>query len=288
MAVSIEPKPTPAGDPAPTRELGDVAVRLSGVHFTYPLMGVSLRRKLTGALPVVGGQLRQHKRRVEIQALEGIDLELRQGQRLGILGHNGAGKSTLLRLIAGIYHPSAGSVEVFGRVAAVFDKMLGMDPEMTGYDNIRVRGMFLGLGNEEIEHRVEEIAEFCELGEYLHLPLRIYSPGMRARLGFSTCTAFDADVLVLDEWMGVGDKRFRERAHERMKDFYQRAGTVILVSHNDQLIEENCDSAIVMEHGRVVDRYDLPTTREPRAKPGYDFDEGGGADFTTSDSMTEL
>ena len=262
MAVSIEPKPSPGGTPSARTDLGEVAVRLTDVHFTYPLMGVSLRKKLTGALPIVGGQLHQHRRRVEIRALEGIDLELRRGQRLGIMGHNGAGKSTMLRLIAGIYHARSGKVEVFGRVAAVFDKMLGMDPEMTGYDNIRVRGMFLGLTDGEIEHRVEEIAEFCELGEYLHLPLRIYSPGMRARLGFSTCTAFDADVLVLDEWMGVGDKRFRERAHDRMREFYQRAGTVILVSHNDQLIEENCDSAIVMEHGRIVDRFAITPPEE--------------------------
>lgn len=281
MAVSAEhaPSPAPAG---PTPD-APVAVRLSGVHFSYPLMGVSLRRKLTGAVPIVGGRLEQRRRRVAVCALEGIDLEIRRGQRLGIRGHNGAGKSTLLRLIAGIYHPSSGSVEVRGRVAAVFDKMLGMDPEMSGYDNIRVRGMFLGLSDAEIEHRVEEIAEFCELGEYLNLPLRIYSPGMRARLGFSVSTAFDAEVLVLDEWMGVGDQRFRDRARERMQDFYQRAGTVILVSHNDRLIEENCDSAVVMEHGKIVDRYAIT----PGGAGDNDSDGFGGVYEDAMDDSSE-
>lgn len=252
MAVT-EAHPEPAVAPAAPPP----AVELDGVTFAYPLLGVSIKKKLRGALSRVGGTVSTHHGHVEIRALDDVTLSIRPGQRLGIRGSNGAGKSTLLRVIAGIYHPSAGAVRVRGRVAAVFDKMLGMDPELTGYENIRVRGMFLGLRDDEIGRYVEEIAEFCELGEYLDLPMRVYSPGMRARLGFSISTAFDAEILLLDEWMGVGDRQFSDKARDRMKAFYGRAGTVVLVSHNDKLIEDNCDSAIVMEKGRIVERYDL-------------------------------
>ncbi|GJM20064.1 MAG: ABC transporter ATP-binding protein [Phycisphaeraceae bacterium] len=255
--AGVNGAPTEAPVEARPPEQAPVTIRVSGVSFAYPLLGVSLKNKVRGALSKVGGTISEHHGHVEVRALDGVDLELRRGQRLGIRGSNGAGKSTLLRVIAGIFHPSSGSVATAGRIAAVFDKSLGMDPELTGYENIRVRAMFLGLRDAEIDAKTEDIAEFCELGEYLDLPMRIYSPGMRARLGFSISTAFDADVLLLDEWLGVGDRKFADKARERMKAFYERAGTVVLVSHNEKLIEDNCDCAIVMEKGRIVERQGL-------------------------------
>jgi len=233
-----------------------IAIRLDGVSFSYPILGakVSGRGAMTSAL---GGLMRNNHGRVTIDALDHLDLTVRRGQRLGILGHNGAGKSTLLRVMAGIFPPSTGTVEIHGRIATLFDKMLGMDAELTGADNIRVRGMFLGWSDAEIEARREEIVEFCELGDYLQLPVRTYSPGMRSRLGFAISTSFPAEILLLDEWMGAGDKRFAEQAKKRMDEFYENAGAVVLASHNVSLIERNCDSIIVLEKGRVIERGDL-------------------------------
>ncbi|MFT5424824.1 MAG: ABC-type polysaccharide/polyol phosphate transport system ATPase subunit [Phycisphaerales bacterium] len=264
-SAMVEPSPTathgaPVGTPP--------AVALRDVSFEYPLLGMKLsgligalaRRSKAGPDPKapppspVGGTVRVRGRRASVEALHDISLRIDTGQRLGIVGANGAGKSTLLRLIAGIYAPTAGTVRTTGRVAAIFGSAHGMDQELSGYENIRVRGLFLGRTDAEIRDRAREIAEFCELEDFLHLPLRIYSPGMAARLGFSISTAFRPDLLLLDEWLGVGDHRFTERARDRMKGFYKDAGTVVLASHNEKLIEQNCDSIVVMEKGRIIER----------------------------------
>ena len=217
------------------------------------MLGVGGRRKISGNESRIGGRIQLNKRRLEIAALQGIDLEIRAGQRIGFCGSNGAGKSTLLRIIAGIYKPTHGTIEVNGKVASIFDRMLGMDAELTGHENILVRAMFMGIKPEAVREKIDEIVDFCELDDFLHLPLRIYSPGMRARLGFAICTAFDAEILLLDEWLGVGDARFAEKARERMNQFFQSAGTVIMASHSEKLLEDNCHEFYRLEKGRIVE-----------------------------------
>jgi len=187
-----------------------------------------------------------------IQALSDVNLTIKHGDRVGIVGHNGAGKTTLLRVMAGLYEPCEGEAIIQGHIAPLFNISLGMDPDLNGYDNIFLRGIFLGLKRREIAGMVDDIAEFTELGEFLDLPIRTYSAGMRMRLAFAISTAIKPDILLLDEGIGAGDAAFLEKAKKRLSDFTQRAGVIVLASHSNSLIRQICNSAILMERGRVM------------------------------------
>ena len=160
---------------------------------------------------------------VVVRAINNVDLRLEKGDRIGLIGRNGAGKSTLLRMMAGIYSPTLGSVVSSGKVVPLLDISLGMDENSTGMQNIRLRGLLLGMSDAEIREKQQSIAEFSELGDYLDLPLRTYSSGMRVRLAFAVSTAVDAEILLLDEVMGVGDASFMHKAEERLADLHSRA-----------------------------------------------------------------
>lgn len=186
-----------------------------------------------------------------VQALDGVSFTLRQGDRLGLLGHNGAGKTTLIRVLAGIYEPTRGSLRVVGRNVPMFDIGLGMDEEASGYENIRIRGLILGLTPEEIEERVPEIVEFAELGEYLELPIRTYSSGMLLRLVFSIAASIHGDIILMDEWIAVGDANFRKKTHDRLQEITGRSGIVVLASHDHGLLRDTCNLGLYLEGGRV-------------------------------------
>ena len=235
------------------------ALSLNNVSFRYPLRGKRKRRvQQRQNQQGIGGLLGSGKNKVEeILALKEISLTIHRGERLGLMGHNGAGKSTLLRVMAGIYPPQYGSVKINGRVAPLFNASSGMDPELSGYENIFLRGYLLGRNQKEIQAVLPDIEAFCELGSYLSMPMKIYSPGMKARLGFAVSTTFDYDILLLDEWLGVGDKNFKGKAQKRMAAFYERAGTVILATHNESLMKSYCNRALVLEKGQVVDKVEL-------------------------------
>lgn len=188
---------------------------------------------------------------VIVRALDEINLELKAGDRVGLIGHNGAGKSTLLRLLAGIYTPTVGVVQSRGKVVPLLDISLGMDENSTGRQNIRLRGLLLGMSDAEIRAKQEEIAEFSELGDYLDLPVRTYSSGMRVRLAFSVSTAVDADILLLDEVMGVGDASFKDKANARILDLHNRAQIVLLAMHSNEVIRKTCNKVVWMERGKV-------------------------------------
>jgi ABC-2 type transport system ATP-binding protein len=164
----------------------------------------------------------------------------------------GAGKSTLLRLLSGIYEPTRGTAVVDGKVAPVFDLGVGMDPEISGYENIIIRGLFLGMTRKQMEDRVDDIAEFTELGDFLRMPLRTYSTGMRVRLALGVVTSIDPEILLLDEGIGAVDAAFLEKSKKRLADLVERSGLLVFASHSDELLRELCDTAIWMEHGRVV------------------------------------
>ena len=188
---------------------------------------------------------------VVVRAINNVDLRLEKGDRIGLIGRNGAGKSTLLRMMAGIYSPTHGSVVSAGKIVPLLDISLGMDENSTGMQNIRLRGLLLGMSDTEIRAKQQSIAEFSELGDYLDLPLRTYSSGMRVRLAFAVSTAVDAEILLLDEVMGVGDASFMHKAQDRLADLHSRAEIVVLAMHSNSEIRKVCNKALWMERGHV-------------------------------------
>jgi ABC-type polysaccharide/polyol phosphate transport system ATPase subunit len=224
---------------------------LRNVSVRFPVLSFrdrSLRSRFVRAVTL----RREAPRPRIVTALDGIDLDIRAGDRVAIVGANGAGKTTLLRVLAGIYHPSAGSIDVLGRCLSLFDLSAGFDEEATGYENIMRRGLVIGARRTEIDARRAEIAEFTELGDRLDLPLRTYSSGMMLRLIFAVATAVEGEIVLLDEWIGVGDQQFRKKARQRLDEIVVRAGILVLASHDIELIKSTCNRAILLEEGWIV------------------------------------
>nr|WP_230941352.1 ABC transporter ATP-binding protein [Burkholderia diffusa] len=188
---------------------------------------------------------------IVVRALDNVDVRFDKGDRIGLIGRNGAGKSTLLRTMAGIYPPTQGTVMSEGKIVPLLDISLGMDDNSTGMQNIRLRGLLLGMTDNEIREKTAEIAAFSELNDYLDLPLRTYSSGMRVRLAFAVSTAVDAEILLLDEVMGVGDASFMHKAQARLNELHGRAEIVVLAMHANSEIRRVCNKALWMENGRV-------------------------------------
>ena len=178
-------------------------------------------------------------------------MSLKEGDRIGLIGHNGAGKSTLLRLLSGIYEPTRGSAAIRGRVAPVFDLGVGMDPEISGYENIIIRGMFLGMTRKQMLAKMDEIADFTELGDYLSMPLRTYSTGMRVRVALGVVTSIDPEILLLDEGIGAVDAEFMKKARTRLQDLVKRSGILVFASHSNEFLAQLCDRAMWIDHGTV-------------------------------------
>jgi lipopolysaccharide transport system ATP-binding protein len=183
-----------------------------------------------------------------VTALHDINLNLKDGDRLGVMGPNGAGKSTLLRTIAGVYQPSLGSIHVKGSIASLIDISLGMDSEATGYENIRIRAIMMGMKLKQIKLIEEEIADFTELGKFLELPVRTYSTGMQMRLGFAVSTAMPADIILMDEWLSVGDSEFIQKAEKRLENFIGRSSILVIASHSEDLIQRTTNQILRLEH----------------------------------------
>lgn len=229
------------------------AIRANDLCLDYPVVGIgsrSLKNRLLGA--ATGGLISGGDGIPVVSALRKLSFELNEGDRVGLIGHNGAGKSTLLKVLAGIYQPTAGELQVAGRVVSTLNLALGNEPEATGYENIITRGLLLGMKKKEIERRLDEIAAFTELGEYLSMPVRIYSSGMLTRLAFATVTAMDADILLMDEVIGTGDASFMEKAERRLNDFLSRSSVLVLASHSEATVRKFCSKAIMLEHGQLV------------------------------------
>lgn len=210
---------------------------------------------------------------VIVRALENISLTIEEGDRVGIIGHNGSGKSTLLRVLAGVYEPTAGSIEVEGKVSSLLSPGLGMALEDSGFENIVNIGVMLGLTMKEILSRKDEIAEFTELGQYLALPVRTYSSGMMLRLAFAVVTVINPDILLLDEGLGAGDARFAKRAQERVNSMLQRAKILVIASHAEGIITDMCNKALLLEQGRLVAYGDVAHVLETYHKMNSDFEQ---------------
>jgi ABC-type polysaccharide/polyol phosphate transport system ATPase subunit len=189
---------------------------------------------------------------IEVRALDGVSLSLRDGDRVGIIGHNGAGKSTLLRLLAGIYPPTCGKRAVNGRISSLFDITLGFEMESTGWENINFRSFLMGETPKTIAPRRQEIAEFSELGDFLNMPVRYYSAGMLVRLAFAISTAIEPEILLVDEVLSVGDLAFQKKARVRLEKMMQSARLMVMVSHDLDGLAEVCRTGVWMDHGKVV------------------------------------
>ena len=176
---------------------------------------------------------------------------MEHGDRVGLVGPNGAGKTTLLRVLAGAYEPTQGRIERCGRTASLLNVSLGIDPEATGYENMLTRGLLLGLRPEQVRARMAEIAAFTELGDYLAMPVHTYSAGMRLRLAFAVCTCFDPEILLMDEWLGMGDRAFVAKAQRRLQQFVERAGILVLASQDLSLLRRVCSTGVLLAEGRV-------------------------------------
>ncbi len=232
------------------------SITAENVTIDFPIYGGSHRSLRQTLFARTGGLIRHEgkgrQQRTIVRALDDLSFTLQNGDRLGLIGHNGAGKSTLLKVLAGVYKPNSGSMHIEGRVSPLFNSAPGLDPDDNGYENITTCGLFLGMTPDEINRKLPDIVAFCELGEYLDLPVRTYSNGMVARLGFAIATSIDPDILLLDEGLGAGDAAFAERAEARMKALIQRTRILVLASHSDALIKMMCNRAILLEKGRLV------------------------------------
>lgn len=230
-------------------------VKAENIVVDFPIYNASHRSLKTAVLrATTGGRIgRGAGNRVIVRALDQVSFEIREGDRVGLMGQNGSGKTTLLRVISGIYEPQGGTLQVRGRTATVLDLSLGIDPEATGYDNIMFRGILAGLHPKAIKARVQEIAEFTELGDYLEMPVRTYSSGMQIRLAFAVATSVEADILVMDEWLSVGDAEFAKKAAARLERLVEKTPILVLASHNPDLVRDVCNRVFRLEHGKMTE-----------------------------------
>jgi lipopolysaccharide transport system ATP-binding protein len=186
-----------------------------------------------------------------VTALNSVNLDLKDGDRLGIMGPNGSGKSTLLRTIAGVYQPTSGNIKVQGSIASLIDISLGMEMEATGFENIRMRGIMMGMKLKQIKLIEEEIADFTELGKFLELPVRTYSTGMHMRLGFAVSTIIPADIILMDEWLSVGDSNFLIKAEKRLQDYIKKSSILVIASHSEELILKLTNQTLHLENKAI-------------------------------------
>lgn len=227
----------------------------------YPVFNATSRSLSSKALQIAtGGFLdSEASKHVTVKALQEINFNLVDGDRLGVLGHNGSGKSTLLRTIAGVYQPANGNVLVTGTIGSLIDIGLGINPEATGRENILIRGLLLGLSKKEITAEIDGIIEFANLGKFIDLPVRTYSSGMHLRLAFAVSTAIKPDILLMDEWLSVGDEEFSIQAQARLKSLVDRTKILVIASHSRDTIMATCNKALILEHGQISDFGDVQT-----------------------------
>jgi len=229
-------------------------IRAKDVLVEFRIYGASSRSlKKTFIRAATGGVLAKDAADHPIvRALDHVSFEIREGERIGVTGHNGSGKTTLLRVIAGAYEPLSGALDIQGRVASMLSVGLGMDMEASGLENIYLRAAIMGLRRSEIDTLIDDVAAFAELGDYLEMPMRTYSSGMAMRLAFAVSTNVPADIVVMDEWLSVGDEEFSSKAQKRLRGTIDKARVLVLASHDLALLKSNCTRIIRLDHGQIV------------------------------------
>jgi ABC-type polysaccharide/polyol phosphate transport system ATPase subunit len=249
------------------------SIHLRDVCVDFPIYQAGARslKKLLISGTTLGNLARDADDRVMVRALHEINVEAQNGERIGLLGANGAGKTTLLKVLAGIYKPTQGHVRVSGHATALINSSVGLNQDATGRENIILRGLYMDIHPRDMRDRIEQVAEFTELGTYLDMPVRTYSSGMMVRLAFAVSTCIRPEILILDEWLSAGDAHFLGKAQRRMEDFVSHSSILVLASHSFELIEQWCRRAIYLKGGmveaigpvdEVVARYREDTTRD--------------------------
>ena len=230
-------------------------IQAHNVTVDFPVYGIKSRSFKTSLInATVGGYFAKTSTdRITIRALDNLSFEFHEGDRIGLIGHNGSGKSTLLRVLAGIYEPTAGKITMLGKVTSMLSISLGMDMEASGYENILLRGRIMGVPVRKMASMIDEISEFAGIGNYLHLPMRAYSSGMAMRLAFAISTSIDADIILMDEWLSVGDADFAKKAKDRVDAMISDAKIVVVASHEMELIKNQCNRVLILEHGKIVE-----------------------------------
>lgn len=247
-------------------------IDVNGLSIYFPVIGAdsrSLKRYLK-QVTIGGGLARKSARSSQpmLVALRDVTFSLKSGDRLGLVGANGSGKTTLLRCLAGAYSPDRGAITVDGRVVSLLDLNMGLDPSATGLENIRLRGMVAGLSRAQVDEKLEAIAEFSGLGPFLAMPMKTYSSGMGARLAFAAATAVESDILLMDEWIAVGDASFRQQAHDRLTSLVERAHIMVIASHDNHLIRSLCTKVMRMDHGVASEIVPVEMLDELLERPG--------------------
>jgi ABC-type polysaccharide/polyol phosphate transport system ATPase subunit len=219
-------------------------------------VGLTFRVRRSGRVTLKEFLIRQMFRRsnspyMKVRALKDVSLRIDEGERVGVIGHNGAGKSTLLKTLAGIYPPTRGRRVVEGRVSSLFEISLGFEQDANGWENIAFRGYLQGETPRSVRDKIQSIAEFSELGDFLNMPVRYYSAGMMVRLAFSIATAIEPEIVLVDEVLSVGDMSFQDKARKRMRDMMQKARLIVVVSHDLDSLSKLCQRGVWMDHGRV-------------------------------------
>ena len=228
-------------------------IKFNNVSIEIPVFNAnsrSLKNKIirVASIGKLGNDTSGH---IIVKALKNLNFELKNGDKLGIIGSNGAGKSTLLRAITGVYPPTEGRVATKGNIASLIDISLGIDHEATGRENIILRGALLGITDAEMKEKINEIIEFSELNEFIDMPVRTYSSGMHLRLAFSVSTVINPEVLIMDEWLSVGDENFKIKADTRLAKLVNSTDILVIASHSSELIKKNCNRVIWLENGEI-------------------------------------
>jgi ABC-type polysaccharide/polyol phosphate transport system ATPase subunit len=251
-----------------TNSRGAASVTFDKVGIEFPIYSAHGRSFKRSVLQyTTGGRIGlSANQRVVVSALNDLSFTAEHGEHIGLIGHNGAGKSTMLRAVAGVYEPVLGTITVCGRVTSLIDLTLGMDMEASGYENIQIRCMLLGLERKAIEAQIGDIAEVTELGEFLSMPVRTYSSGMVLRLAFAIATSITPDILLMDEWIGAGDASFVKKAQARLQSLLGRTGILFIASHSEDIVKDNCTRAMWLEKGAIrVDGAPADVWREYQA-----------------------
>ncbi len=228
-------------------------ITFDNVSIEFPIFNATGRSLTSSILKVAtGGKLDADPNgRVLVKALRDISFSLREGDKVALLGHNGAGKSTMLRALGRVYAPTKGTAEIVGETGSLIDISLGINPEATGRENVHIRGQLLGMTKQQISEKYAEIVEFAELGDFMEMPVRTYSSGMHLRLAFAVSTVVRPEILLMDEWLSVGDADFQHKAEARLRELVSETKILVIATHSRALVESVCNRAIWLEHGQI-------------------------------------
>ena len=228
-------------------------ILLNNVSVDIPIFnsqGRSLKKTIMGM--ATGGRIGlTESGRTVVRSLDHLNLEIKSHERVGLIGHNGAGKSTLLRVLSSVYEPTEGFTKIKGSIGSLIDISLGIDLEATGLENIYLRAALLGISKKKVDKELDSLVEFTELGDFINMPVRTYSTGMHMRLAFAVSTMISPDILLMDEWLSVGDQSFQEKAENRLNRLIERTNILVIATHSRRLIERCCTRVLWLEHGRL-------------------------------------